>query len=90
MDIRSITGSGYYGNALMAKNKQLGNVKRKTGFEGDSVCLYFHDAVLFSQEKMINDIEWYKQNVIEMGTTQRIKHIYCVVNGANDIIKFDI
>ncbi len=90
MDIRSITQYGHYGNAIIAKNSQLGNVKRKTGLISDCVCLHFHDSNMFSEEKLLNDIEWYKSKVIEYGTTKRINHIYVVINGATELKIYDI
>lgn len=90
MDIRSITTNGYYGNALTAKNKQLGNVKRKTGESSDSVCLYFHDSTLFDEAKLLNDMQWYKRRIVELGSKQRIKHVYVVVNGEQQLRVYDI
>ena len=90
MDIRSITTSEYYGYALMAKNHHLGNVKKRTGLVSDCVCLYFHEKTLFSDEKMLNDIEWYKSHVIEVGSKQRIHHIYVVVRGEQQLRVYDI
>ena len=90
MDIRSITTNGYYGNALTAKNKQLGNVKRKTGESSDSVCLYFHDSALFDEAKLLNDMQWYKRRIVELGSKQRIKHVYVVVNGEQQLRVYDI
>ena len=90
MDIRSITTNGYYGNALTAKNKQLGNVKRKTGESSDSVCLYFHDSTLFNEAKLLNDMQWYKRRIVELGSKQRIKHVYVVVNGEQQLRVYDI
>ena len=90
MDIRSITTNGHYGNALMAKNKQLGNVKRKTGENSDSVCLYFHDSALFDEAKLLNDMQWYKRRIVELGSKQRVKHVYVVVNGEQQLHVYDI
>lgn len=90
MDIRSITQYGHYGNSIMAKNAQLGNVKRKTGLISDCMCLHFHDSNMFSEEKLLNDIEWYKSKVIEYGTTKRINHIYAVINGATELKIYNI
>ena len=90
MDIRSITQGGLFGNALMAKNKQLANVKKKTGIISDSVCLHFHDPNMFSEEKLLHDAEWFKQTIQNVGSTQRIKHIYVVVNGDSRLKIYDI
>ncbi|MBR1964839.1 MAG: minor capsid protein [Muribaculaceae bacterium] len=90
MDIRSITQGGLFGNALMAKNRQLANVKKKTGIISDSVCLHFHDPNMFSEEKLLHDAEWFKQTIQNVGSTQRIKHIYVVINGASELKIYDI
>ena len=90
MDIRSVTHHGNYGGGIMAKNKQLGNVKRKTGLISDCVCLHFHDSALFSEERLLKDIEWYKAKVIELSSTKRINHIYVVVNGEKKLRIYDI
>ena len=90
MDIRSITEGRVYGYALKAKNKQLGNVKRKTGVVSDCACLHFHDPNMFSEEKLLRDIEWFKISLEEEGIRQRIKHIYVVVNGENSLKIYDI
>ena len=90
MDIRSITQGGLFGNALMAKNKQLGNIKRKTGLVSDCVCLHFHDPDMFSEEKLLHDAQWFKRTIKEVGSTQRINHIYVVVNGEDKLRIYDI
>lgn len=90
MDIRSITSGQVYGYALFAKNSQLGNVKKKTGIISDCVCLHFHDASMFSEEKLFRDAEWFKNKTTEVETTQRIKHIYVVVNGDDQLRIYDI
>jgi hypothetical protein len=90
MDIRSITQEGMYGGALTAKNHQLGNVKKKTGLVADSVCLHFHDASVFSEERLIKDMNWYKEYIVKVGSKQRIKHVYVVVNGESRLRIYDI
>ena len=94
MDIRSITGSGYYGGALLAKNQQIGKYNNRKDIDSpsDSVCLYFHDKSLFSEQKMNKSINYYKHFRKNDGTlvTQRIKHVFCVINGEKEILVFDI
>ncbi len=90
MDIASITTAQKYGNALMAKNRQIGNVKRQTGVDSDSVCLYFHNPASFSESQMLNDIEWYKKHIVDVGSHQRIRHIYVVINKSNELKIYDI
>lgn len=90
MDIRSITAGEHYGNAIMAKHRQLRNVKHKTGLETDALCLYFHLPEMFSEQKLQHDIEWYKRTLQQYEAKQRIHHIYVVVNGAEDIKHYDL
>lgn len=90
MDIASVTTAEKYGNILMSKNKQLGNVKKKTGYQGDSVCLYFHDPKSFSESTLVHDIDWYKNNIEKVGSKQRIRHIYVVINGKRELKIYDV
>lgn len=90
MDIACITTAEKYGNILMSKNRQLGNVKKKIGMECDSVCLYFHDANSFSENQLKNDTDWFKKRIIEVGSKQRINHIYVVINGKKDVMIYDL
>ena len=90
MDIRSITDGRVYGNALIAKNKQLANVKKKTGLISNCVCLYFHEPEMFSEEKLFHDAEWFKKKIKDEKRSQRIKHIYVVVNGDSRLKIYDI
>lgn len=94
MDIRSITQDnprGYEGQ-LRAKNKQLGLYNHKTGNTADAVCLYFHNASFFSEERILNGINYLKMLKKENGESVsiRIKTIFCVVKGENEIIRFDL
>lgn len=89
MDIASVTTAEKYGNILMSKNKQLGNVKKKTGLESDSLCLYFHNANSFSEQQLKEDINWYQNRIVEVGSRQRINHIYVVIN-KDDVKIFDL
>ena len=94
MDIRSITQDNPrgYGGQLRAKNKQLGLYNHKTGNTADAVCLYFHDASFFSEERILNGINYLKMLKKENGepVSIRIKTIFCVVKGKNEIIRFDL
>ena len=89
MDIRSITTENC-GSALLSKNKQLGNVKYKTGVKSDSICLYFHDATLFSENKLLNDIKWFKEKLNEYGSKQRIEKIHVVIKDTKEILFYEI
>jgi hypothetical protein len=89
MDIRSITGSGEYVNALVSKNKQLKKYNARPDIDepADSLCLYFHDPTLFSEDKMLYAIEHYKTYVFNDGRkiTPLIKNLYVVIRGENEI-----
>ena len=75
---------------ILEFNWQLGNVKYKTGVESDSVCLYFHDGTLFSEDKLLNDIRWFKEKLYERGNRQRIEKVYVVIKDAEEILIYDI
>lgn len=94
MDIRSITQDNPkgYGHALRAKNRQLGLFNGKTGNTADAVCLYFHDATFYSEERIQHGINYLKMLKKENGesATIRIKAIFCVVKGENEIIRVDL
>ena len=89
MDIASHTTAEMYGGMLMGKNSQIRRAREQSGDISDSVCLYFHDGI-FSEERLKNDIEWYKDFVVDCGSVQRIHHVYVVVRGESDIRKYDI
>ena len=58
--------------------------------ESDSVCLYFHNADSFSEQQLKDDINWYQKRVTEVGSHQRINHIYVVVNKKEELMIFDL
>ena len=89
MDIASITGK-HCGGALSRKNDQLQRVYEQSRIESDCVCLYFHKAEMFSESQLLHDVVWYKQKMVEWNQPRLIKHIYCVINGADDILIYDI
>lgn len=94
MDIRSITqDKPYYGSALRSKNGQLGRYNHAFNTKEDSVCLYFYDDSMFSEEKVKNGINYLKNVTREDNgepITIYIKTVYCVVNGKKEIIKFEL
>lgn len=90
MDIASITKGDVYGYALMGKNSQLRRAREQSGDISDAVMLYFHQPDMFTEEKMQRDLQWYKNRVIEVGTAQRIHHVYVVINGAEEIKHYEI
>ena len=91
MDIHTITEeAAHYGGALNQKNHQLGRVKRATGLFSDAVCLYFHRAELFSEQRLMADIEWHKSKIIEWESTQRIKYVYIVCNNPDRLLVYEV
>ena len=91
MDIASITEfNGMYGSRLMNKNNQISRARLQSGDISDSLCLYFHDATMFHEQQLISDIEWYKEFAPSCGSEQRIHHVYVVIRGGVDVIKYDI
>lgn len=91
MDIASITSKdSYYGSALMGKNSQIRRAREQSGDISDFVLLFFHDPSFFSEQKLFNDIGWYKGYAPACGSEQRIHHVYVVVKGEKRIRKYDI
>ena len=92
MDIKSVTEDSLLGGALLNKNRQIKNVKIKTGVESDSVVLFFYKPEYFTEDKMQNGILYYKNFRKKDGTpiTQRIHHIYIVRKGIKEILEYDI
>ena len=94
MDIRSVTGHGWYSNIFVSKNDQLRRFNRRKDIseKADSLCLYFHDPALFNEEKMekpINYFRFYRDLSGEL-IDRDLKHVYCVIRGRERIIKYDI
>ena len=94
MDIRSITGKGWYSNVFVKKNEQLRRFNRRTDIEekADTLCLYFHDSTLFDERKMEKSINYFKFYRTETGELLEIdlKRVYCVVRGREDVLIYEI
>ncbi len=94
MDIRSITGHGWYSNAFVAKNDQLRryNSREDVSTPADSVCLYFHDPSLFDPTNMEKSINYFRHYRTKDGSLlkRELKNVYCVIRGNNEILKFQI
>lgn len=88
LDIRSITkdGKNTIKNGLRAKEKQLYNVYRKTGVEADTVCLYFYDETMYSEQKIKDGIE----DFIRQNPNNIMKHVICVVRNRGVVGEYDI
>ena len=86
MDIRSVTKDSTLHQHLSYKNKQLGNVERKSGIHSDSLCLYFHNPDFFTETKMLDGIRVYN-NMFE-NRTKRIEYVYVVINGSSEVLVY--
>ena len=94
MDIRSVTGRGWYSNIFVSKNDQLRRFNARTDItdKADSLCLYFHDPALFDEEKMkksINFFRFFRNNKGEL-LNKHLRHVHCVIKGRDNVLVFDI
>lgn len=86
MDIKSITKlKDFYGNAIKAKNEQLlrYNIREDVKIKSDTICLYFHDSSMYSPERIIEGVEWVKQNPLT--TEIAVKTIICALKDGNGL-----
>ena len=94
MDIRSVTGHGWYSNIFVKKNDQLRryNARADIAIPSETLCLYFHDPSLFNESKMIKSINFFrffrdnKGNLID----KQLKKVVCVIKGQSKILTFYI
>ena len=94
MDIRSVTGHGWYSNIFVKKNDQLRRYNARTDIArpSEALCLYFHDPSLFNESKMIKSINFFrffrdnKGNLID----KQLKKVVCVIKGQSKILTFYI
>ena len=90
MDIRSVTGKGWYSNIFVKKNDQLRRFNKREDItdKSDSLCLYFHDPKLFNEEKMEKSLNFFRFYRGQDGNLikRELKHIYCVIKGRKDIL----
>ena len=94
MDIRSVTGRGWYSNIFVSKNEQLYryNNREDVTEKSDSLCMYFHDSSLYNEEKMRSSISMFKHRRDNDGNllSRQLKNVYCVIKGNAKIKKFEI
>lgn len=93
MDIKSITGRGWYSHALISKDNQIFRYNSRDDVEkkSDSVCLYFHDASLFSEKKMIKSINYYKHSRVDGKLPPKyIKHVVVVIKGHDNVLEYEV
>ena len=94
MDIRAITGKGWYWRALLKKNVQLKKYNARPDIvdEAHALCLYFHRSGMFNEDNLLRSINIYKYFYDNSGNhvVPLIKRIYVVINGRNDILQYDV
>lgn len=94
MDIRSVTGYGWYSNIFFKKDNQLRRYNQREDIvsTADSLCLYFHSSKMFDEHNMSRSIKYYKYFRKNDGLPldKQIKHVYCVINGESTIRVYDI
>lgn len=94
MDIRSVTGRGWYSNIFVKKNDQLRRYNSRSDVEekADALCLYFYDPNLFDEKKMQKSINYFKfyRNFEGNLLDKDLKHIYCVIKGRNELLHYEI
>lgn len=94
MDIRSVTGKGWYSNIFQTKNDQLRRFNERTDIseKADALCLYFHDPALFDEVKMRKSINFFRFFRDKSGKLidKDLKRIYCVIKGRDEVLTFDI
>lgn len=94
VDIRSITGRGWYSHAMLDKNDQFQryNMREDISAKVDTLCLYFHDASLFSETKMrksINYFKFFRNNEGEL-ISHQIRRIICVIKDRDEILEYEV
>lgn len=89
MDIASVT-KGTCGSALLNKNKQANRCLQELGVNCDTICLYYHDSSMFSEERLKKNIEWYYEHVTAYHHIAKLKKIIVVIKGDSDILEYDI
>lgn len=94
MDIRSVTGRGWYSNIFVKKNEQLRRFNARADIEvkADTLCLYFHDPTLFNEVKMKKSIKFFRfyRDLAGNLLDKDLKRVYCVIRGKDEILVFDI
>ena len=94
MDIRSITGRGWYSHVFIKKNDQLRRYNKRTDIseKADTLCLYFHDPSLFDERKMMKSINFFRYYRDQSGQllNRELNRIYCVIKGRDEIVVYEI
>lgn len=94
MDIRSVTGRGWYSNIFVTKNKQLHKYNNRLDINdsAESLCLYFHEPKLFSEFNMQKSISYFRHYRDTNGTLlkRNLKRVYCIIRGESNIKVYEI
>ena len=97
MDIRSITmAKDNYVNGLTAKNKQLERYNLRSDVaRADSLCLYFHDPKMFSDERIKASIHSYNHIMLsdekERGKeVKQIRKLLVVIRGEAKVLHYEV
>ncbi len=94
MDIRSVTGRGWYSNIFVTKNSQLHRYNNRPDIKepAEALCLYFHEPKLFSEFNMQKSISYFRYYRDTDGTLlkRNLKRVYCIIRGESEIKIYDI
>lgn len=85
MDIKSITKKKFnYGSAIKCKNSQLSKYNRREDIEitADTLCLYFHDADMYSDNCITEGIRWIRSKNFNISG---IRHIICALRTSDGL-----
>jgi hypothetical protein len=98
MDIRSVTGNGWYSNIFKNKEIQLAkynareDVSNEDVPKGHALCLYFHKSSLFNDEKMQKSIRYFRYERGNNGklVAHQLQKVICVIRGEKEIRTYTI
>lgn len=94
MDIKSITGNGWYWRPLVKKNEQLYkyNLRPDVTTPAEALCLYFHKPSMFNEKNLRHSINMFKHFYDNSGqyVIPLIKRIYVVLKGSKYILHYDV
>lgn len=89
MDIASITeNKEYYRNQIIKKNRQISRYRHQQNPEvlPDTLCLYFHDAAMFKDEKIVTGYKKFKEWCKNGKRTIYLKNIMCGIKVNDELV----
>ena len=89
MDIASVT-NGTCGSALLNKNRQVLRCAQRLNIECDTVCIYYHEASMFSEKQLKQDIAWYHEYLEQYHLIPKLKNIHIIINGQDGIMEYNL